>query len=67
MNTRKRIVIAVLFIIGYIGIANAAGRLTIEPALKDFGTIDEGVTAQMEATLKNTGDADVNITNVRTN
>jgi hypothetical protein len=67
MNTRKRIAITVLLIFGCISIANAAGRLTVEPAVKDFGTIDEGVTAQMEATVKNTGDADVNITNLRTN
>ena len=47
--------------------AAATGRLKVEPANQNFGVIDEGVNAQLIATLTNTGPADIKITNVRTN
>jgi len=47
--------------------AVAAAKLAIEPMTKSFGVIDEGVPAKMVATVTNTGDRDITITNVRTN
>jgi predicted CXXCH cytochrome family protein len=44
-----------------------AGQLVVEPMNKDFGVIDEGINAQMVATLTNMGATTVNVTNVRTN
>ena len=45
----------------------ATGKLSITPTNKNFGVIDEGVPAQLVATLTNTGTTDITITNVRTN
>ena len=47
--------------------ATATGKLKVEPMSKNFGVIDEGVNAQLIATLTNTGQMDIGITNVRTN
>ncbi|HVN95278.1 MAG TPA: hypothetical protein VMT62_02520 [Syntrophorhabdaceae bacterium] len=44
-----------------------AGRLSAEPLSHDFGVIDEGATARVSVTLTNVGDADLTITEVRTN
>ncbi len=47
--------------------AFAAGRLEMLPLHYDLGTIDEGTPAVMNVEIRNVGDADVTIKNVRTN
>ncbi len=42
------------------------GFLTIEPALVDFGELDQGEKTTIEWTLRNTGDRPVRILNIRT-
>jgi hypothetical protein len=47
--------------------ASGGAGIEIEPMSFDCGEVAEGSPASMEATLANTGDADLTITNVRTN
>jgi hypothetical protein len=47
--------------------SRATALLKVEPLSKNFGEINEGVDAQLVATLTNAGQSDITITNVRTN
>ena len=51
----------------YNAYGQAPGKLTASPEHFDCGTLDEGTPAVMSVELKNIGDTDVNIKNVRTN
>jgi hypothetical protein len=66
-NMQKYLFIAVLGIFVFTLPAFAAGRLEMSPLHYDRGTIDEGTPAVMNVEIKNMGDADVTIKNVRTN
>ncbi|MGO9379420.1 MAG: hypothetical protein ACLPN1_16030 [Dissulfurispiraceae bacterium] len=63
----KCLFISVLGILIFTLPAFAAGGLVMSPLQYDCGTLDEGTPAVMDVEIKNIGDADVTIKNVRTN
>jgi hypothetical protein len=61
------ILITIILFVGSVSPADSGNTLLIEPKSKDFGVLDEGIPAELLVILTNTGDRDVNITNIRTN
>jgi hypothetical protein len=70
-NRFSRVISVSFFMICVSGLmalpASGGAGMAIEPMNFDCGEVAEGSPARMEATLVNTGDADLTITNVRTN
>ena len=69
MRLRKTVVIITLMVLLYVPLNGFSENewLKAVPDIVDFGTIEEGSPAAATVSLKNTGTAPVEITNVRTN
>ena len=69
MRFRKTVVIMTLMVLSCVSVNGLSENefLKAVPDIVDFDTIEEGNPAATAVTVKNTGTASVEITNVRTN